>query len=328
MASIKWLLLLGTAAAAACARDRYRHAPAGVRHARVCGRHDRVRQRVGHRQQRRRDHVDDPRRQLVGHQRRVPSRRVRRRIRRSGRPGPVHRRTAQPGRDLLYGCGGPERGTELRAHRQLQPARADPRGEPGGPLARRSAVFVRRRARGAELPPRLDDIRDVRLLGPGRRLRLSRRPRRSFPAAGERYRPRGLRRGMVVRAVSGRPVRRLTDRPSRADRAHRSRQRRGANRALVRDDDDQVGPCQLGVRPSRVRATRRDVLPVMVVPTGVRIALRAGPVRLSAAVPTGATGGRRHASEPGRHAARRLGILRRHSSRRPAPAGSPSAWAA
>ena len=265
-------------------RDRYRHAPAGVRHARVCGRHDRVRQRVGHRQQRRRAHVDDPRRQLVGHQRRVPSRRVRRRIRRSGRPGPVRRRAAQPGRDLLYGCGGPERGTELRAQRrrcaivpprhiparaaaphQLQPARADPRGEPGGPLARRSAVLVRRRARGTELPPGLDDIRDVRLLGPGRRLRLSRRPRRSFPAAGERYRPCGLRRGMVVRALSGRPVRRLTDRPARADRAHRSRQRRGANRALVRDDDDQMGPRQLGVRPSRVRATRRGVLPVMVV---------------------------------------------------------------
>src|SRR5437773_12174648 len=88
---------------------------------------------------------------------------------------------------------------------------------------------------------------------------------------------------MVVRALSGRPVRRLTDRPARADRAHRSRQRRGANRALVRDDDDQMGPRQLGVRPSRVRATRRGVLPVMVVPTGVRIALRAGPVRLSAA---------------------------------------------
>src|SRR5437016_7630402 len=151
------------------------------------------------------------------------------------------------------------------APHQLQPARADPRGEPGGPLARRSAVFVRRRARGAELPPRLDDIRDVRLLGPGRRLRLSRRPRRSFPAAGERYRPRGLRRGMVVRALSGRPVRRLTDRPARADRAHRSRQRRGANRALVRDDDDQMGPRQLGVRPSRVRAPPRGVLPVMVV---------------------------------------------------------------
>src|SRR2546422_1014943 len=94
----------------------------------------------------RRDHVDDPRRQLVGHQRRVPSRRVRRRIRRSGRPGPFHRRTAT----------------------------------------------------------------------------------------------------------------------------------------------------------------------VMVVPTGVRIALRAGPVRLSAALPTGATGERRHASEPGRHAGRRLGVLRRH----------------